>query len=716
MKYNIYLFLLALTFAHCSPKTGTAPTTGMSDKSGPRVEGPTKPAPADFRSNPPAPGPAPKIQMGTYDYFTMDNGLQVIVVENHKLPRVSIQLFVDAPSILEGEYAGYVQLAGDLMSKGTKSRTKSQLDEEIDFIGATLSTDSDGIFASSLTKHTDKLLDLMTDVLYNPAFPESEFEKLKKQSLSALAQSKEDPNTIARNVASVMRYGKDHPYGEVVTEVSMEKIDLPKVKSYYDTYFKPNISYLVVVGDVVPAEVKQKMQTYFGKWKPSKNIPAPTYPQPTPPEQTSIDFVGKSGAVQSVFNITYPVDLKPGDPDVIPVNVMNTLLGGYFQSRLNDNLRETHAYTYGARSALRNDKLIGFFSANASVRNEVSDSALIQFMYEFDRLRNEMAEPDEVEMVKSVIAGRFSRQLESPQTVARFALNTFRYKLPKDYYANYLERLSTVTPEEVLATAKKYIHPDKAHVVVVGNKGEVADKLNRFDPSGEITYYDTYGNKIDLTTAISTEGMSPQQVMADYIEAIGGADKVKTVKNVKQTYEMEMQGMKIYNNVINAYPDKMSMAISAGGNVMQKQILNGQKGMTEAMGQRQAMEGPNLEAFVYNGRLFNELNPTASNLKTIVKGAELINGKQTVVLETQTASGALIREYYDAESHLKVRTETDIMGNISTMDYKDYKEVSGVLMPHTLVAKGAGMPMTMTMEATSIEVNKELATDAFKVE
>ncbi|MEM9920068.1 MAG: pitrilysin family protein [Bacteroidota bacterium] len=716
---NIFSFLLlSFLFVQCSPKTripADASTEKVEEALNETAATDDAPEQVDFRGQAPEPGPAPKIQMGTYDHYKMENGLQVIIVENHKLPRVSFQLFVDAPSIMEEAYAGYIDMAGDLLSKGTKSKSKSELDEEIDFIGATLSTSTSGIFASSLTKHSDKLLDLMSDILYNPAFPESEFEKAKKQTLSSLAQSKEDPNTIARNVANVMRFGKDHPYGELVTEETVEKITIEKIRSYYDTYFRPNISYLVVVGDVDPAKIKQKMARYFGKWEASKDLKRPTYKAPEMPAAATVDFVNKSGAVQSVISVTYPVDLKPGDPDAIPSTVMNTMLGSYFGSRLNANLRETNAYTYGAGSSLRSDRLMGYFSAGASVRNEVTDSSLVQFIYELKRVRDEKADALEVETVKSVISGRFSRGLENPQTVARFALNTFRYNLPEDYYANYLEKLSQVTPEMVQQMAQKYIHPDKAHFVVVGNKGEVADKLSRFASSGKVDYYDTYGNEVDMSSNLSTDGYTLESVYQKYFQAIGGKAKVEGINTVKHTFEMEMMGQKMSNEVIYKGSDKMSMVVSSGGTIMQKQVLNGEKAMASTMGKTTNFEGQQLEAFAFNGRLFVELNPP-TNANTSLKDIQMIDNKPAFRVETKLPKGAVINQYYDVENGFKVRVETVTDGQTNTMDITDYQVTDGVAFPHKMTMKGTTLPVPLTMKSVKVEVNAAVTDDTFKVE
>src|SRR6056297_4150205 len=213
MKNYIFLVILAFSLFQCSPKTGEK----VSDSSSQIPTDLTE----DFRSSAPEPGPAPQLKMGDYTQVQLDNGLKIIVVENHKLPRVSFQLFVDTDPIVEGEEAGFVSMTGDLLSTGTENRTKAEIDESIDFIGANLSTSSRGAFGSCLTQHKRTLLDIMSDVVLNPAFPEDEFDKLKTQTLSGIASSKNNPDAIASNIRSQVNFGKDHPYGEFPTETTV---------------------------------------------------------------------------------------------------------------------------------------------------------------------------------------------------------------------------------------------------------------------------------------------------------------------------------------------------------------------------------------------------------------------------------------------------------------------------------------------------------------
>ncbi len=208
----------------------------------------------DFRAKAPAAGPAPEIKLGDFQDFKLDNGLQVVLVENHKLPRVSYQLYIDVPPHLEGAYAGAGDIMGQMLRRATSDMTKEQIDEEIDFIGASLSTSGSGAFASTISKYKSKMMGMMAKVVLDARFPETEFEKVKSDAVAGLKSQLANPDAIASRVRRVLTYGADHPFGELTTEESLNKIDLPTIKEYYETYFVPNRSYLVMVGDLSRAE------------------------------------------------------------------------------------------------------------------------------------------------------------------------------------------------------------------------------------------------------------------------------------------------------------------------------------------------------------------------------------------------------------------------------------------------------------------------------
>jgi predicted Zn-dependent peptidase len=668
----------------------------------------------DFRKSAPQPGPAPRIELGTAAQFTLKNGLRVFVAENHKLPRVSFQIFVDVPPALEGDYAGYSDLAGQMLSRGTSTRTKSQIDEAVDFLGASLFSSASGVSGSSLTKHREKLLAIMSDILLNPAFPEQEFDKIKKQTMSALAQSKDDPNTIAGNVAAVLRNGKGHPYGEVETEKSIANINLDKCREYYNTYFKPNISYLVITGDITANEAKKLAQTYFGSWKQGP-VPRENYALPQIPQETKVSFVDKSGAVQSVINVTYPLEMVPGAPDAIKASVMNTLLGGYFGSRLMSNLREDKAYTYGARSSLEPNPVVANFNAYASVRNAVTDSAVVEFLKELNRIRNGEIPAAELNMVKSVMTGNFARSLERPETVARFALNTARFNLPADYYANYLENLDKVSAADITAMANKYILPEQAHILVVGNKDEVADKLKVFSAGQKLNFYDAFGNPLEEAGLEVPAGVTAQTVLSDYMAALGDPASLEAVQRSKIVMTASIQGMTMEMAIYKEAPSRLAVVNSMMGSVMQQSVFDGSKGVNIQMGQKTPMAGEELEDMKVDALQFPESHYDKLGVVAELKGMELVNGKKAYKIMARYPSGSKKTAYYDAESSLKVR-EIETEGEATIVsDFDDYKTVSGVKIPHSILITGAA-PFPLSLQATTVEINGVMDGNLFKAE
>lgn len=676
------------------------------------------------RSKRPEPGPAPKLQIGQFEKFELENGLKVFVIENHKLPTVSFSLTVDVDPMLEKDKVGLSSMAGDLMSAGTTNRSKEQIDEDIDFMGANLTTYSTGFYASSLTKHVNGLLDITTDILYNPSFPQEELDKMKKRTTSGLKSAKTNPDAMSANVTSVLNYGANHPYGEVQTKEHVENITIDDCKNYYNTYFRPNVSYLVIVGDITVANAKPLVEKYFAKWEKAE-VPSHSYSTPQKPNATEVHFVHKPGAVQSVVSITNPIDLKPGSEDAITATVMNSILGGgVFSGRLMQNLREDKAYTYGARSSISSDKLVGRFSAGASVRNEVTDSAVHEFMYELRRMVTEKVTEDELNLIKNSMNGSFARSLERPQTIARFALNIERYGLPKDYYDTYLEKLSAITIDDIYRVAQKYITPENTNIVVVGNKADVADKLTRFSASGKVNFYDYKGTLLkEEDKKELPEGLTAEQVIQDYIYAMSNTSngkqlkkKLKKTKSITTKMKGEVQGFSMTMTQIAA-AGKSYMAIEAMGQTFQKSVYNGKTGYQSNMQTGKSdLEGEELKSAKMNANYIPEMYYADFGYTLALSGMEKHNGKDVYVIETTNGEGEKSTTYYEVESKLKVYSSTvskteqgdfTIESNLS-----DYKEVDGFWFPHT-ISQSFG-PQAIDFEVTSITVNGEVDSELFK--
>lgn len=705
MMQRIFLGLIALFMvAACStPKSVT--DKAMADK--PAMEMMKD----DFRAQAPEPGPAPTVELGDFQDFKLDNGLQVVLVENHKLPRISYQLFIDVPTHLEGKYAGTSDLMGQMLRRATANKSKQEIDEAIDFIGASLNTGGTGASGATITKYKETLLEMMAEVVLEARFPQEEFDKVKSEAEANLQAELGNPGAIASRVRRAVVYG-DHPFGEMTTEETLANIGVAQIKEYYETYFVPNRSYLVMVGDLTRSDAEMLAKKYFGDWE-AKEVPAPEFKMPERPQGVTVNFVPRAGSVQSNVLIAHPVMVKPGTDKAIEASIANSILGSGFGGRLFQNLREDKGYTYGANSSLSPSKEVGNFNAFADVRTEVTDSAITEFMVELTRISNEPVTDKELARTKAQISGSFGRALESPNRIASYALNTVRYGLDRDYYPTYIKKVAGVNKADILAVAKEAISPANTNIIVVGDKS-VADKIAAFATSGKINYFDKKGKPVDMEAMAAATDVSPESVLMKYINAIGGQAAIDAVQNYDMTMEASFQGMTMTQTMAKEGGNKMSSQSMMNGQPAGDQRYNDGKAMMVMQGNKLPDNPMITEAMKAQAPLF----PTAELLKMLdkitVSGTDEVNGKEAIVLDVDSGSGT-DQYYFDVETGFEVKRVQSRMGQTVTMEFDDYREVGGVKMPY--VQKLIGMaPFPIVMKTTKLEVNTTIDPALFEIE
>jgi len=658
------------------------------------------------RSIRPKPGPAPEIKLGDAESFTLDNGLKVFVVENHKLPAVTYSIQLDIRPRPEGNKSGMNSLVGELITSGTKNRSKDKFDEEVDFISASLGASSQSIYGRSLTKYQDQLLDLMSDALLNANFQQSDLDRLKKQALAGLEASKNEPEAMLSNVAGVLNYGANHPYGEVTTEATINNITLADCNAYYKTYFRPNVAYMAIVGDITLDKAKEMANKYFGKWEKAE-VPRAEYPAVTAPAATELDFVPRDGAVQSLVSITYPIDLMVGTPDVIKTRVLNQVLGGSFQ-RLDRNLRETHAWTYGSNSSINSDDIVGNVEVGVSCRNEVTDSAITEMIREMNLLRDQSLTQEELQGAVNFLSGVFALQLENPQTIAQYAINIERYHMPRDYYKNYLKNLSATSIADVQAAALKYLKPGNAHIIVVGNKSEIG-KLKKFSSNGEIRYFDNYGNPIKPVESKVINGVGVDQVLNKYIDAIGGRAALEGLKDLTVMMDVTRGGQQFTVAQVTMSPDKTKQIVQVQGQVMQKMVINGDKSYVEAQGQRQNLPPEvvkeyqpeaDLQLLLHPGKYgvsFSLLNMEKLDGKDVYNVERVENdGKKRTVQSFDAATGLLVKEIVSSTENGQPKVEIKMLS-----DYREVKNGNGYKMAFSEVQLNGDKAIVQSAKANS---------------
>jgi predicted Zn-dependent peptidase len=665
------------------------------------------------RSQQPKPGPSPKINLKTPQTFKLKNGLEILVVENHKLPRVTVSLVIDNSPITEGEKSGLSQLTSSVLGSGSKNLSKEKFDEEVDYLGARVSINSSGASASSLSKYFPRVFEIMADAALNPIFTQEEFDKNVKQTLDGIKSSEKSVAAIANQVRQAIGYGKNHPFGEITTKETIGNITLKDVENFYQTNFKPNNAYLVVVGDITLKSVKKLVKKHFKNWATGV-INESSFDAPKNVSKTEINFINMPNAVQSEVAVLSTTLLKMSDKDYHAVLVANQILGGDFNSYLNMNLREAHGYTYGARSSINNSKYASMFRTGASVRNAVTDSTVVETMKEIHKIRTEKVDAETLANVKAGYLGKFILALESPRTVANYALNIKTKDLSDDYYETYIQKIDAVTAEDVMRVANKYFSEDNARIVVVGKAIDVLTNLEKTPYA--IKYFDTYGNpteKPEMSKPIP-DGVTIQTVIDNFVKAIGGKDKVNAVKTVAHMSQASMQGQVLDMEMKYMAPNKNAIMLSmkAMGMVLNKTVFNGESGYTEAQGQKKVLEGDDLTYSKKGTSPFEEL-ALIKNGKLL--GIEPINGKDNYVIKS--GKDGNVKTYFDVETGLKTQTSATRKGPggkevTQVFEFLDYKEVDGIKFPH-IMKMGMG-PMTLEFKTTEIKLNQEVTDKDFE--
>jgi predicted Zn-dependent peptidase len=651
----------------------------------------------------PKPGAAPKVNINKPQTFTLPNGLKVMVVENHKLPRVAFSLSLDNAPYAEGDKKGVDDLTSSLLGNGSMKISKDAFNEEIDFLGANVNFYSSGASASGLSKYSKRILELMADGALNPNFTQVELDKEKEKLIENLKNSEKSVTAVAGRVESVLAYGKNHPSGEYLSEATISNVSLADVKANYTSYFVPEHAYLVIIGDVKFKETKKAVEKLFGSWTKA-TAPSLTYSNPSNVQFTQINFVDMPNAVQSEISLINTVQLKMSDPDFFPVIIANQVLGGDFNSYLNMNLREAHGWTYGARSNVGVDKyMASTFKANSQVRNMVTDSAVVEFLKEVKKIRTEKVADDVLNNVKAGYVGRFVMQVEKPATIARYALNTEVQGLPSDFYENYIKNINAVTAEDVLRVSKKYFLEDNLRIVVVGKGADVIAGLEKLKIP--MFYFDKFGNPTEKPAMKKPvpAGVTVKTVLDKYITAIGGekaAKAVKTVSSVGSTSIPQIPSPLSFVSKVDA-KGKMMIELSMPGMSLMKQVVNEKGGYQMQQGQKKVLEGEELAKMKQEAAPFSEF-ALAAKPGVTVAAIEPINGNDAYAIVDGDKTS-----YYDVKSGLKTaEAQVQDQGGkkITTTTYfNDYKEVKGVKFPYNMVMN---IGIELDIKLTDVKVNE----------
>lgn len=674
------------------------------------------------RSVKPEAGAAPIISIKEPFTFTLPNGITVLVVENHKLAKVTATLNIDAGPIVEGKKAGLVDLMGQMLGEGTTTLTKEKFDEAVDIIGADVNLSVTGGSASALTRYFEKAFNLMADALKHPAFPQASFEKLQSLTITGLKASEKSASAIAARVNNALSYGKQTALGEFTTEESVKALTLEDVKEAFKNYITPSRAYLTFVGDITPKAAKALTIKAFGNWT-GKKLNLPTIALVPNPAKTEIDFVDVPTAVQGELQIGNLVDNPMNNKDYHALLMANQILGGGAESKLFMNLREKHGFTYGSYSRIGSGRFQSQFLATAAVRSDKVDSAATEIFSEILNMRDGKITQEELDNAKAKYNGSFALGMEDLSRMATYASNILINNLPKDFYKTYLQKINAVTLADLKNVANTYFSESNSRIVIVGNGSTILPKLMRL--GYPIKKYDRYAEPMveqapennALQTAKTSESISVYEIVERYLKAIGGKDALTKINSVSSSLSMEMMGRSFTGISKKMNPNKNATEIKMGNMVVMKSVFNGSAGFQQQMGQKKEMTAEEIKSAQDEKGIIAQLYYIAdAAYKTDYLGTGKVEEEPTYRLKVVLPSGNVCIQDYSIKTGLLLQEENTSKAageeRVEIVAYKNYQKVGAVLLPFEITRNAGGQEFTVKL--SDFKLNEGVTDADFK--
>lgn len=440
-----------------------------------------------------------KVKLPRAQEATLPNGLRVVLLESHKVPTFNMQMVVLSGGLSDKpDFRGLASFTAALLREGTTKRSSKDIAEQSDAIGATLTANSGlanmttNVNTNGLVENLDQTLELFSDVIRNPTFPQGEVDKYKTRTLAQLQFQRSIPQFLAQEQFNRAIYGSSHPASLVVPPAdSIKKLTTNDLAEFHSTYYRPNNAILAIVGDVTLKGIMPKLEKAFGDWQKA-DVPAFSVPAAPAQADSKIYLIDRPGSVQTVIQLG-TLGIERTSPDYFAVLMADRVFGGGPSGRLFMNLREDKGYTYGAYSSFSGSKFRGTWGASSEVRTDVTEGAMKEFMYELNRLRDQPVPDEELDNAKRAIVGSFALSLEQPGALLQNIILQKLYNLPADYWDTYPQKVAAITAADVQNVAKKYLIPGHLQVVAVGDATKARAVLTKY---GKVEMYDAEGKPV----------------------------------------------------------------------------------------------------------------------------------------------------------------------------------------------------------------------------
>ena len=634
-----------------------------------------------------------------YTVKTIDNGMKVFIIEDHEQPVVNLRMLIGGGTSQDGEHAGTADLVADLLTKGAGDMDALEIAEKLDGVGASInastSVDYITVSASVLKKHLPLLMDVFSDVIMEPAFPDEEMEKLVKQFVSGLKHQKSDPSSIVQKLARKVVYGANHPYAMNPTEEGVKDIDIDDIETYYEHYFHPNNATLAIVGDVDPSEIMEMLEEYFMKWEkepfPSLKVPG------ADPMPLGVYYIERPASVQSSVVLT-TVAVPRSHKDYETLDLAASVIGAGFAGRLFRTIREEHSYTYSPFGFLTTSKYANRFACGSDVRNSVTDSTIDVIKEQLYLLAREPATKEELDRVKNTKVGGYLMSFENSNFIAAIIQNADFHEIPIKEVKKTPETIMNISRYEVKNVAMKYMNPDNAYIVVVGAP-EVREKL--------VKYGKIYDYTLDIKPAdadLEEISMDCDDVIDKYVKAIGGEEVLNNLNTIlaEGNVNFSMQGSELTGKfqMKKKAPNKEAQMMDLGF-MKQMQWVDGKNAWIQnAQGVIERKEGRELSTLLEEAIMMLDAKITELDFQCEVIGKK---GSE-IVMKTSSPTGKERTYYFDGSTFLINRIETiedSPQGVIPITEIrKNYTEINGIKMPTTIITESPQFTIDMELSYT----------------
>lgn len=660
----------------------------------------------------PEPLPSKEFLFPKFHESKLDNGVKVFIVEDHEQPTFSFRILIPGGTALDKDKPGLAELTAEMLTKGAGKFSAYQIAQKLDGVGASLdiSAQSDYFIVrgSSILKHIPTLLDVLSDVLLNPTFPKEELEKLKPRIIAAIRNEKSRGSSVAAALTRKIIYGENHPYGRRKTEESVQSITIEDIKAFYKKSFVPDWASIVIVGDVKEKEIVSLFNKVLKAWK-KENTPPISMP-PRNPSPLGVYFVKRPASVQSSIVVSTPT-VEIYHPDYETIDLAASIMGSGFAGRLFRTLRETYSYTYTPFGYQTSSKFANRFSCGAEVRNQVTDSAIDVIKEQLRLLATEPATEDELNRIKKVEIGNYLMSFENSDFVASLIQDAHFYGIPIERVKEYPKRVELMTPYDIRRVATRYMHPDKAYIVVVGNP-EVEPKLERF---GKVFEYDLDLNPLTGEKAqLEKISISPKELIEKYSITRGGPQFLEQVRSiiVEGNAQLSVQGQSLNGKIVEKfkYPFKKYQLVDF--KMFRNEIwFNNNEAWSKVQGKVDKFDQFETDKLFFEYAILMAFDKLLPNFHIEVLGKQ----GENILVKFTNNRGFEATGYFDSKTFILNKLESvenTPQGPIPvTIEYKKWDNVDGFLFP---IAIKTTNPMFTVEIENNFQINPEIDETEFK--